>query len=129
MPSYMEYPGIKGDSKEPEHFEWIVITAVTWPKGGNQRNSDLVVTKGLDNASALLQQESTRANPKTVKLAFTAEEAGGEQEYLRITLKGAIIASYHAHGETESLTLNSESVENEYRKAYGHSNLVGDFTE
>jgi type VI protein secretion system component Hcp len=125
----MEYPGIKGDSREADHFEWIVISGVSWPKGGNGRANDLVVTKGIDNASALLQEESTRGNPKTVKLAFTAEEAGGEQEFLRITLKNAIIASYSAYGETESLSLNFESVENDYKKAYGHSNMVGDFTE
>ncbi len=118
MPVYMQYPDIKGDSSEPDHYEWIVLSSVSFAPD-RVRPKDLTVTKAQNNLSADLRREMLEGRARDVTIALTKQEDRGEQDYLRVNLKGAIISSISVFGDSESLTFNFHEIEHDYVKAYG----------
>jgi type VI secretion system secreted protein Hcp len=86
MSIYLHYDGIKGNATQGQHKDWININSFQWGVGrgistavGRAQNretsepsiSEVVVSKELDAASAMLLQEAMIGKDgKTVKIDF-----------------------------------------------------------
>jgi type VI secretion system secreted protein Hcp len=129
MPAYMKYGDIKGDAKEPNHYQWIVIESVGWPDGRNASSNELVVTKRRDGTSPLLMRESTQGTGRDVTIALTKTENGEEHELLVFHLTNTLISSFSMSGETDQLVLNFEKIEVDQKQAEGYGYLTGDWPD
>ncbi len=122
---YLQIDGIKGESGDDKHRDWIECTSAQWgvtqPRsatastgGGHTAErcefQDIVITKLADLASPILMQ--TCASGKTIpkaKLEFMRADGQGERiKYFEIELENVLISSI-APGVSEGSFMN-ESV-------------------
>ena len=107
---YLQIDGIKGESADSTHKDWIEVKSVNWevlqPKsatastgGGHTaertEHKDIVVTKLADLATPLLLQtcSSGKTIPKA-KLEFLRADGQGERiKYFEIELENVLISS------------------------------------
>lgn len=115
---YMKIDGIKGESKDSNHKEWIDIKSFTWGAeqpgsmttgggGGSGRVNfdDLVVIASIDKSAPTLLQ-SCASGKHISKLEISVCKAGGEQvEYYRETLEDLIVTSVKFIGTEDDETL------------------------
>lgn len=137
MPIYMKLEHIKkGDSKAKGHEGdkgWIAIESVQFGASRNIRTpvgasstreasapsiSEIIVTKVLDSASALLFQEALIGKGGKVEIHLTATHAEKLENYLEITLTNVLISNYNASSggdrPMESLSMNFTKIEMKY---------------
>lgn len=110
MSIFMNYEGIKGESSDKNHKQWMDIESIQWGvtrritsatstqndrESSNAEVSDLVVTRRMDSATPNLLIESCCGTGKTVVIHLTKTGTGtGADVYMEYTLKNALISSY-----------------------------------
>ena len=133
---YLQIDGIKGESTDSTHKDWIECKSVNWhvlqPKsatastgGGHTaertEHKDIVISKLADLATPLLLQNcsSGKTIPKA-KLEFLRADGKGERiKYFEITLENVLISSVAPNVEqgdilTEKLSLKYSKVQWKY---------------
>lgn len=124
MSVFLNYEGIKGESSDSGHKDWIDIDAWQWgverkitsntSTQGDRESSnavihDLKIHKRMDSASNRLFIESCCGTGKTVKLHLTKTGTGsGADVYMEYTLKNALISNYHVSGTADDIDRPSE---------------------
>ncbi|NOY71334.1 MAG: type VI secretion system tube protein Hcp [Gammaproteobacteria bacterium] len=126
MSIFMNYDGIKGESSDQGHKDWIdidswewgverKITSATSTKGDRESTNavitDLIVTKKMDSASNGLFLESCCGGGKTVKLHLTKTGSGsGSDVFMEYTLTNAVISDYSVGGNSADMNRPTESI-------------------
>ncbi|HWW69410.1 MAG TPA: type VI secretion system tube protein Hcp [Duganella sp.] len=128
---YLQIDGIKGESADSVHKDWIECKSVQWevlqPKsatassaGGHTaertEHKDIVITKLADLATPLLLQNcsSGKTIPKA-KFEFLRADGQGERiKYFEIELENVLISSVAPHVQPGDIL--SESVSIKYSK-------------
>ena len=114
MSIFLNYEGIKGESSDSGHKDWIDVKSWQW---GTERNitsatstqgdressnavvRDLRISKYMDSASPKIFLESCCGTGKTVKLHLTKTGKGsGADVFMEYTLKNALISFYDVRG-------------------------------
>lgn len=107
---YLQIEGIKGESTDDRHKDWIECTSVTWsvtqPKsatastgGGHTaercEHGDLIITKLADLSSPILLQACSAGKTLTrARLEFMRADGQGERiKYYEIELEKVLIAA------------------------------------
>jgi type VI secretion system secreted protein Hcp len=134
---YLQLDGIKGDSKDDKHKDWIAIQAFSHGitqayggasvahgghAGGRADFSDIVVTKRLDLSSPLLHLYCVEGK-NIPKCVFELCRAAGDKKiFMRVTLEDAIVSSIQSTGSitsddvvpTETINLRFKTIQWEY---------------
>ncbi|PCH60066.1 MAG: hypothetical protein COC05_05370 [Gammaproteobacteria bacterium] len=137
MSIFMNYEGIKGESSDQGHKDWIDvdvwqfgvqrgITSASSTKGDRESSNAVIkhlqIIKKIDSASNKLLIESCCGTGKTIKLHLTKTGSGsGADSYMEYTLKNAIISGYDVGGvagdtdrPTETITISFVELEAKY---------------
>jgi len=112
---FIEIEGIKGDSTDAAHKDWIEILgfqhAITQPTGGASSgqgthaggradHGDLVITKRLDSASPVLAAHCCNGKPiKEIKIEL-CRAMGDKTKFMQYTLKESIVSKVAPTGQT-----------------------------
>lgn len=118
MSIFLNYEGIKGESSDSGHKDWIdisdwkfdvnrSITSETSTKGdresSNAKISDLILSKYTDSSSPRIFIESCCGTGKNVTLHLTKTGTGGGADvYMEINLKNALISQFSIAGSNKS---------------------------
>lgn len=113
---YLQIEGIKGDSTDSKHKEWIEILAynhgITQATGGSHSaqgthaggradHSDFSIVKRLDSASPILAKFCCDAKP-IKNIVFECCRAMGEKTvFMKVTLKDSIVAAVQSSGSAK----------------------------
>lgn len=131
LDAYLQIDGVKGESQEDQHKDWIEILSfdhsITQPTSstrssaggattGSSQHGDLFISKHVDLASPKLSEAvSTGKHFKTAVLEFFRQSGGAKVKYLKINLGEVLISSMHASANSdlpvESLGLNYGTIE------------------
>lgn len=117
MSIFMNYEGIKGESSDKNHKQWMDIDSIQWGvnrritsatstqndrESSNAEVSDLVVTRRMDSATPNLFIESCCGTGKTVVIHLTKTGTGsGTDVYMEYTLKNALISNYQVSASAQ----------------------------
>ena len=134
--SFLKIDGIKGESTDDKHKDWIEILSYNWgvsqmasasastSGGGTSQRADfqdLSIVKTLDSASPLLFKACAKGDHiSEVKIELC--RAGGDKlTYMEYTMNNVIISSVSTGGggggePTESITLNYGKINLNYIK-------------
>ncbi len=112
---YLQIEGIKGDSTDSKHKDWIEILSYTHSlvqatggaasaqgthAGGRADHSDFSLVKRLDSASPVLFKFVCDAKP-IPKITFELCRAMGEKTcFMKYTLEDSIVSSYRPSGHS-----------------------------
>ena len=119
---FMEIPGVRGESNDAEHRDWIDVLSA----GGTfTRNScgEFSVTKEIDTAFPTLVASVVSGRLfQNITLEFTANYGGAREVYSTIILNGASITSIstsasgndQAGPPLENIVIRASSIEIEY---------------
>lgn len=118
MSIFLNYEGIKGESSDSNHKDWIdisdwkfdvkrAITSATSTKGDRESSNaeigDLILSKYTDSATPKIFIESCCGTGKNATLHLTKTGAGsGADVYMEINLKNALISQYSVAGNDKS---------------------------
>lgn len=141
---FLKIDGIDGESKDEKHKNEIEVLSFSF--GASQPGSsgfgggggvgkvqvhDFQFSKYYDKSSPKLF-EACATGKHDAKLTLTCRKAGGtQQEYLKVVLSEALIASVQDSGSggdslpTESVTVNFSKIEIEYKPQDEKGNLGG----
>jgi type VI secretion system secreted protein Hcp len=130
MAIYMQYDGIKGDTTEDGHKEWIKCDSASFcafreaktklghggsRQGTNVSIADIAVTKPMCSASPHLFVESLVGLGKKVKIHITRTGAGEQINYLEAVLDKCCVTNYGITSDgvrhSESFSLNFLTIE------------------
>ena len=137
MSIFMNYSGIKGESSDKGHKNWMDIENIQWGvnrrittasstqndrESSNAEITDLVVTRHMDSATPNLFMESCCGTGKDVVIHLSKTGTGsGADVYMEYTLKNALISNYQvsAHSQDtnrplEVLTISFVDIEVKY---------------
>jgi type VI protein secretion system component Hcp len=126
--TFLEIPGVPGESVDPDHRAWIDVTALSVGVT-NRACNGFLVTKRLDSASPLL---SAAALTGTVFQAMTVDtvdvDARDRSPFLTYTLSnvvvGAVSVAVMADGQlVEHITLQPATIHTSYRPQDSQGNL------
>lgn len=132
---FLKLGDIKGESKDQQHRDEIQITTLQWNMSqsgsmhsgtgggaGKVNINNLSITKALDKSSPNLMAACS-SGKHYPEATLTVRKAGGANpvEYLVITLKEVMVASYDVNGAqsgdalNETVTLNFAKIEVSYQ--------------
>jgi type VI secretion system secreted protein Hcp len=137
MSIFINYEGIKGESSDKSHKQWMDIETIQWGvtrritsntstqndrESSNAEISSLVITRRMDSATPNLFIESCCGTGRTVVVHLTKTGTGaGTDVYMEYTLKNALISNYGVSAETqdterplETLTISFVDLEVKY---------------
>lgn len=137
MSIFMNYDGIKGESTDKNHKDWMDIDQISWGvhrnitsntatqsdrESANAEISDLTLTRRMDSATPNLFIESCCGKGKTVVIHLCKTGTGsGTDTYMEYTLKNALITDYTVDAESqgqerpvENVTISFQDVEVKY---------------
>lgn len=137
MSIFVNYEGIKGESSDAGHKQWMDVEEISWGVGRNITSStstqgdressnavisDLSITRFMDSATPKIFIESCCGTGKEVVIHLTKTGTGsGTDVYMEYTLKNALISNYSVEAETqgtsrpkETLTISFVDVEVKY---------------
>ena len=133
--AYLQIDGIKGESQEDKHKDWIEVLsythAVTQPTSatrssaggattGASEHGDIYITKLIDLSSPKLHEAvSTGKHFKKAAIELFRQSGDSKVKYLEIKLEEVIISQVHTNGDstakehlpTETVGLNYGKVE------------------
>lgn len=133
--AYLQIEGIKGESQEDQHKDWIEVlsynhrvdqpTSSTRSSSGGgttgaSQHGDVTITKFVDMASPKLHDAvSTGKHFKKAVLDFCRQSGGSKVKYLTITLEEVVISSVASDGASkgqnelpvETVALNYGTIE------------------
>jgi type VI secretion system Hcp family effector len=131
---YLKLDGIPGESTDVGHVGWIDVLSFQWggsagtsaagaavraSQGRRSTVSSIVITKGMDKSSTVLQKAATTG--QHLKTAVLEMISASKNETYRITLSDAVISSLRVstvNGRpTESITFVFGKLEIQYGKA------------
>lgn len=126
MSIFLNYEGIKGESSDSNHKDWIDITAwkfdvqraitsATSTQGDRESSNatigDILLSKHTDSATPKLFIESCCGTGKNATLHLTKTGAGsGADVYMEINLKNALISNYAVSGNDKSAKRPQEAI-------------------
>jgi len=137
MSIFMNYEGIKGESSDQGHKDWIDIDSWGWDvereitsnsstrgdrESSNAVLSSLRITKKMDSATNKLFLESCCGKGKKAILHLTKTGSGsGADVYMEYTLENAIVSGYEVDGDvddterpTETILISFTAIESRY---------------
>lgn len=137
MSIFLNYEGIKGESSDSNHKDWVDVDSWSWGvqrkitsasstqgdrESSNAVVSDLTITKKMDSSSNKFFIESCCGTGKTVKLHLTKTGKGsGADVFMEYTLRNALISNYKVGGTAgevyrpiESITISFVEMEAKY---------------
>lgn len=137
MSIFMNYEGIKGESSDKGHKQWMDIENIQWGvnrrinaststqndrESANAEITDLTITRFMDSATPNLFIESCCGTGKNVVIHLSKTGTGsGADVYMEYTLKNTLISNYQvqAHSQDgqrplETLTLSFVDLEVKY---------------
>lgn len=137
MSIFVNYDGIKGESSDTGHKDWMDVDSIGWQVGrkissntstrGDRESSnatitDLLIVRHLDSATPKLFIESCCGTGKDVTIHLTKTGKGsGTDVYMEYKLKNALISHYQVEAESqdverpvEKLTISFVDVEVKY---------------
>lgn len=137
MSIFMNYEGIKGESTDKNHQDWIDVDDISWGvrrnitsntatskdrESANAEITDLQLTRRMDKATPDLFIESCCGKGKEVVIHLCKTGTGsGTDTYMEYTLKNALISNYTVEAETqgddrptEQITISFQKVELKY---------------
>ena len=126
MSIFLDYEGIKGESSDSGHKDWVDVDAWSWGvsrkitsststrgdrESSNAVVSDLKLTKKMDSSSNKFFIESCCGTGKTVKLHLTKTGQGsGTDTYMEYILRNALISDYKVGGISDDVNRPTESI-------------------
>ena len=126
MSIFVNYEGIKGESSDSGHKQWMDVESVNWGVGrqitsststqgdresSNAVISDLKLTRYMDSATPKVFIESCCGTGKNVVIHLTKTGTGsGTDVYMEYTLKNALISNYTVEAETQSNQRPKETI-------------------
>jgi len=129
---YLQIDGIKGESQEDKHKDWIEIRsyhhAVTQPTSstrsssggattGTSQHGDILISKYVDLASPLLAQAcSTGKHFKKAVIEMFRQSGDSKVKYLTVNLEELIISTVQTATDKNDAELHLESVGLNYGK-------------
>lgn len=143
---FLKIDGIPGESTDEKHKGELEIESWSWGatnegsmgRGGGGGSgkadfSDIVITKYADKATPkLLKAVAEGQHIKSMLLTCRkASGAGGQVEYLKVTLEDVMISGYTSSASSgmpipsESVTLNYAKIKYEYAPQKGDGSLEG----
>jgi len=137
MSIFVKYDGVKGESSDSNHKDWMDAESVDWGVGrsitsssstkGDREStnaviSDLKIARRMDSATPKLFIESCCGTGKDVIIHLTKTGAGsGSDVYMEYTLKNALLSNYTVTAKAEdtgrpmeTLTISFVDVEVKY---------------
>ncbi|MBX2807124.1 MAG: type VI secretion system tube protein Hcp [Cellvibrionaceae bacterium] len=118
MSIFVNYEGIKGESSDSGHKDWMDVESITWGVGRNITSStstqgdressnavisDLQITRLMDKATPKIFIESCCGTGKEVKIHLSKTGTGsGTDVYMEYTLKNALISNYQVAAKSQS---------------------------
>ncbi|MBX2807690.1 MAG: type VI secretion system tube protein Hcp [Cellvibrionaceae bacterium] len=137
MSIFVNYEGIKGESSDSGHKEWMDVESISWGvsrnitsatstqgdrESSNAVINDLQITRFMDSATPKIFIESCCGTGKDVTIDLTKTGTGsGTDTYMQYTLKNALISNYKVnasaqdtHRPTETITISFVDVEVKY---------------
>ncbi len=131
MGLFVQVDGIKGESTDDKHKEWILSDSASLPvfrsiPGGavdQQRTKgetslgDITFTRQLDKSSPKLMEACALGKfNKKVVVEFTTTTGGKTETYLKWELENVIFTGYSVHGNSSGEPLPSEQVSMNFTK-------------
>lgn len=126
MSIFMNFQGIKGESSDQGHKQWMDIENVQWGvnrnitsststqndrESANAEISSLTLTRHMDSATPTIFIESCCGTGKTVVIHLTKTGTGsGTDVYMEYTLKNALISSYSVSAATQDTARPMETI-------------------
>jgi len=132
MSGFMKLGDLKGESKDQNHKDWILIDSVSnavhrsIPEGakdvqrsrGQTTAGDVVVVRQMDKSSVKLQEATATGKYfKEVEIDLCHQIEGKQETYLKYKLENVIISSYSFHGSASGNPQPSEEITMNYTKA------------
>lgn len=126
MSIFVNYEGIKGESSDSGHKNWMDVEAVNWGVGrqitsststqgdresSNAVISDLQITRFMDSSTPKLFIESCCGTGKDVVIHLTKTGKGsGTDVYMEYTLKNALISNYSVSASAQDTNRPMENI-------------------
>lgn len=117
MSIFMNYDGIKGESSDKGHKQWMDIDSIQWGvtrrittntstqndrESANAEISSLVLNRHMDSATPSIFIESCCGTGKNVIVHLTKTGTGsGTDVYMEYTLKNALISDYQVSAQSQ----------------------------
>jgi type VI secretion system secreted protein Hcp len=130
--SYLQIDGIKGESTEDKHKDWIEVlsynhqikqrTSSTRSSAGGattgaSEHGDVYIGKYVDASSPKLYEAcSTGKHFKKAAIEFMRQSGGSKVKYLEIKLEEVIISSIASEGQKTADELQTETIALNYGK-------------
>ena len=109
----LKLDGIKGESTDDRHKEWIDVLSWSWgvaqvagngsgsgARAGKSCPSDLVLTKFVDSATPPLIAGAAGGTVIPNAILIGMKQGREQQEYLKIELKNVFVSSVHTGGSS-----------------------------
>ena len=123
---YLKFEGVKGESTDKDHQDWIDVLSVRWDtqKPATSATGERVmrprmgagsvtITKRVDKASPVLMRRNSSGR-HIDKVVIDATYGGARATYMKYELKDVRITSYTTAGAdermTETITLNYQKI-------------------
>ena len=132
MSIFMNYEGLKGESTDKNHKDWIDVDHLSWGvrrnitsntatskdrESANAEITDLTLTRRMDKATPDLFVESCCGKGKDVVIHLCKTGTGsGTDTYMEYTLKNALISNYTVNAGSQSDDRPRESVTISFQK-------------
>lgn len=126
MSIFMNFEGIKGESSDKGHKDWMDIENIQWGvtrritsntstqndrESSNAEISSLVVSRHMDSATPNLFIESCCGTGKKVVVRLTKTGTGsGTDVYMEYTLKNALISDYRVQAANQDTKRPVENI-------------------
>ncbi|MBX2808897.1 MAG: type VI secretion system tube protein Hcp [Cellvibrionaceae bacterium] len=147
MSIFMLLEGIRGESSDNFHKEWIDVESIEWRVGrqitsrtstrgdresSNPEFSELLLFKRIDIATPYIFLESCCGRGKTIIIECTKTGAGnGSDVYMQYRLENAVISRYNMCVKStrnkrpmEAIKISFKRLEQRYI-SYGEDNVAG----
>lgn len=126
MSIFMNFEGIKGESSDKGHKQWMDIDSIQWGvtrrintmtssqndrESSNAEISNLVITRYMDSATPSLFIESCCGTGKDVVIHLTKTGTGsGTDVYMEYTLKNALVSDYQVAAQSQDSNRPMETI-------------------